>query len=249
MAITASKRKFMNHCKGLIMGPVDHLPTFVEFYNTLPGTNEEISQGTFTEMLNHIENMPDFDMILDPEVDKFAQLYINMAIGQEGPRVTPNEYSDGSEVPDPSTFEQPKTEAEPEAGPKTKKAKAQAEAKAKAQAEAKKAKKAKKAKTEQAEPKTRKSSKAYYNWVNRFASRVGIMDEAIIEALRGNDVKEYYEGKQHCYVVLACRCKLLDMYRQTGDETLKAYALARSNKKTLESLKKVNYFNIADLVD
>lgn len=225
MAITASKRKFLNHCKSLILGPVDHLPTFVEFYNSLPGTNEEISQGTFTEMLNHIENMPDFDMILDPEVDKFAQRYINMAIGQEGPRVTPNEYSDGSEVPDPSTFEQPKTEAEP----KAKKAKAKTE----------------KAKTE---PKTRKSSKAYYNWVDRFASQVGIMDEAIIEALRGDDVKQYYAGKEHCYIVLACRCKLLDMYRQTGDETLKAYALARSNKKTLESLKKVNYFNIADLI-
>ena len=111
MAITASKRKFLNHCKSLILGPVDHLPTFVEFYNSLPGTNEEISQGTFTEMLNHIENMPDFDMVLDPEVDKFAQRYINMAIGAEGPRVTPNEYSDGSEVPDPSTFEQPKAEA------------------------------------------------------------------------------------------------------------------------------------------
>lgn len=243
MAITASKRKFLNHCKSLILGPVEHLPTFVEFYNTLPGTNEEISQGTFTEMLNHIENMPEFDMILDPEVDKFAQLYINMAIGQEGPRVTPNEYSDGSEVPDPSTFEQPKTEAS-EAGPKTKKAKAEAATKAKAEA-----KKAKKAKTEQAEPKARKSSKAYYNWVDRFASQVGIMDEAIIEALRGADVREYYAGKEHCYIVLACRCKLLDMYRQTGDETLKAYALARSNKKTLESLKKVNYFNIADLVD
>lgn len=227
MAITASKRKFLNHCKSLILGPVDHLPTFVEFYNSLPGTNEEISQGTFTEMLNHIEDMPDFDMVLDPEVDKFAQRYINMAIGAEGPRVTPNEYSDGSEVPDPSTFEQPKTEA-PKKERKAKKAKA---------------------KTEQAEePKTRKSSKAYYNWVNRFASQVGIMDEAIIEALRGDDVKEYYAGKQHCYVVLACRSKLLDMYRQTGDETLKAYALARSNKKTLESLKKVNYFNIADLV-
>ena len=227
MAITASKRKFLNHCKSLILGPVDHLPTFVEFYNSLPGTNEEISQGTFTEMLNHIENMPDFDMVLDPEVDKFAQRYINMAIGAEGPRVTPNEYSDGSEVPDPSTFEQPKAEA-PKKERKAKKAKA---------------------KTEQAEePKTRKSSKAYYNWVNRFASQVGIMDEAIIEALRGDDVKEYYAGKQHCYVVLACRSKLLDMYRQTGDETLKAYALARSNKKTLESLKKVNYFNIADLV-
>ena len=227
MAITASKRKFLNHCKSLILGPVDHLPTFVEFYNSLPGTNEEISQGTFTEMLNHIENMPDFDMVLDPEVDKFAQRYINMAIGAEGPRVTPNEYSDGSEVPDPSTFEQPKAEA-PKKERKAKKAKA---------------------KTEQAEePKTRKSSKAYYNWVNRFASQVGITDEAIIEALRGDDVKEYYAGKQHCYVVLACRSKLLDMYRQTGDETLKAYALARSNKKTLESLKKVNYFNIADLV-
>ena len=232
MAITASKRKFLNHCKSLILGPVEHLPTFVEFYNTLPGTNEEISQGTFTEMLNHIENMPEFDMILDPEVDKFAQLYINMAIGQEGPRVTPNEYNDGSEVPDPSTFEQPKTEAEPKTeAPK-------------------KEPKAKKAKTEQAkaEPKTRKSSKAYYNWVDRFASQVGITDEAILEALRGDDVKEYYAGKEHCYIVLACRCKLLDMYRQTGDETLKAYALARSNKKTLESLKKVNYFNIADLV-
>lgn len=226
MAITASKRKFLNHCKGLILGPVDHLPTFVEFYNSLPGTNEEISQGTFTEMLRHIENMPDFDMILDPEVDKFAQLYINMAVGAEAPRVTPNEYSDGSEVPDPSTFETPKAEASEDEAPK-----------------------AKKAKTKKAEPKTRKSSKAYYNWVDRFASQVGITDEAILEALRGDDVKEYYAGKEHCYIVLACRCKLLDMYRQTGDECLKAFALARSNKKTLESLKKVNYFNIADLVD
>lgn len=230
MAITTSKRKFMNHCKSLIMGPVGHLPTFVEFYNTLPGTNEEISQGTFTEMLHNIEDMPEFDLIFDPEVDKFAQRYINLAIGPEGPRVTANEYSDGSEVPDPATFEAPKKE------PKAKKAK-------KAKTEAPKAEAPKK------EPKARKSRKAWSNWVDRFASQVGIADEAILEALRGADVKEYYTGKEHCYVVLACRCKLLDMYRQTGDESLKTLALARANKKTLESLKNVNYFNIADLID
>lgn len=219
MALTQSKRKFLNHCKTLVMGSdLNHCPTFLEFFNSLPGDNSEISQGTCIDMLNSIEYVPESDLLFDPAVDKFAQHYVDMAAKKAAARVEPEQEAPKAEPevkqsePEPAKNEAPK--AEPEA------------------------KKARKASTR----------KPWSSVVDKFINLAGITDEATIAALRSEEVAALYKGKQHCYVYIACRCKLLDLYRSTGNNDYMAWALVKSNKSTLASIKKVNWFNVADLV-
>lgn len=213
MALTQSKRKFLNHCKSLVLGSTSHCPTFLEFFNSLPGDNSEISQGTCIDMLNSIEFVPESDLLFDPAVDKFAQHYIDLAAGISAPRVEPEQEAPKAE-PEPAKQEAPKSEPEP------------------------KAKKTRKAGTR----------KPWSSVVDKFINLAGITDEATIAALRSEEVAALYKGKQHCYVYIACRCKLLDLYRSTGNNDYMAWALAKSNKSTFASIKKVNWFNVADLV-
>lgn len=221
MALTQSKRKFINHCKSLVLGSTSHCPTFLEFFNSLPGDNSEISQGTCIEMLNNIEYVPESDLLFDPAVDKFAQAYIELAAGVSAPRVKPEA---APKVETPRTEEAPKADQEPrkQEAPKSE---------------------PKKAKTRSTGPRN-----AWSTWVDKFIRDAVITDQAIIDALRSEEVAALYKGKQHCYVTLACRCKLLDLYRSTGSEACKVWALIKSNKKTLSSIKTLNWFNVAELV-
>ena len=205
MALTQSKRKFLNHCKSLVLGSTSHCPTFLEFFNSLPGDNSEISQGTCIDMLNSIEFVPESDLLFDPAVDKFAQAYIDLAAGVSAPRVKPEVAPEVE--PEPAKQEAPK--AEP------------------------KAKKARKASTR----------KHWSSVVDKFINMAGITDEATIAALHSEELAALYKGKQHCYVYIACRCKLLDLYRSTDNNDYMAWALVKSNKSTLASIKKVNWFN------
>ena len=224
MALTQSKRKFINHCKSLVLNPLNKCPTFLEFFNSLPGDNSEVSQGTCIEMLNNIEFVPESDLLFDPEVDKFAQRFIDMAAGKDAPRVEP-------EFDEEATAAKEAAE-EPKAEPK--KAKTQSE---EPKAEPKKAK-------------TTRSVKGWSTWVDKFIDMAGIgEDEAIaIASLRSTDLREYYAGKQHCYVTLACRCCLLNLFRATGEIKYKEWALCKANKKTIESIKACNWCNAAELV-
>ena len=234
MALTQSKRKFLNHCKTLVMGSdLNHCPTFLEFFNSLPGDNSEISQGTCIDMLNSIEYVPESDLLFDPAVDKFAQHYVDMAAKKAAAQVEPEpakqEQAAEPEVeqPEPELAKKEAPKAEPE--PEVKQSEPKAEPKAK---------------------KTRKASsrKPWSSVVDKFINLAGITDEATIAALRSEEVAALYKGKQHCYVYIACRCKLLDLYRSTGNNDYMAWALVKSNKSTLTSIKKVNWFNVADLV-
>lgn len=232
MALTQSKRKFINHCKSLVLNPLNQCPTFLEFFNSLPGDNSELSQGTCIEMLNRIEFAPDSDLLFDPEVDKFAQHFIDMAAGKAAPRAELETEEEATAAKAAAATQQ--------ASETPKKAKKEPKTKAEPKTEAPKK-----------EPKARKaraSSKAWNSYVDHFIKDAGITDEAIIEALRGADVKAFYQGKQHCYVTLACRCKLLAMFRESGNEQFRTWAMVKSNKKTLASIKALNWFNVADLV-
>ena len=227
MALTQSKRKFINHCKSLVLGSTSHCPTFLEFFNSLPGDNSEISQGTCIDMLNSIEFVPESDLLFDPAVDKFAQAYIDLAAGLSAPRVKPAPEAE----PETPKKAEPRTEEAPKA--KTEEPRKQETPKSEP----------KKAKTRSTGPRN-----AWSTWVDKFIRDAGITDQAIIDALRSEEVAALYKGKQHCYVTLACRCKLLDLYRSTGNEACKAWAFVKSNKKTFTSIKTLNWFNVADLV-
>ena len=235
MALTQSKRKFLNHCKSLVLGSTSHCPTFLEFFNSLPGDNSEISQGTCIDMLNSIEFVPESDLLFDPAVDKFAQHYIDLAAGISAPRVEPEQEAPKAE-PEPAKQEAPKAEPEPakQEAPKAEPEPAKQEA-PKAEPKAKKARKA-------------STRKHWSSVVDKFINMAGITDEATIAALRSEELAALYKGKQHCYVYIACRCKLLDLYRSTDNNDYMAWALVKSNKSTLASIKKVNWFNVADLV-
>lgn len=236
MALTQSKRKFLNHCKSLVLNPLTKCPTFLEFFNSLPGDNSEVSQGTCIDMLNSIEFVPESDLLFDPVVDKFAQLFIDMAAGKDAPRAgleSDEEVAAAKEaVATQQASEEPKAKKEP------KKAKTQSEEpKAEPKAEPKKAK-------------TTRSVKGWSTWVDKFIDMAGIGEgeDIAITALRSTNLREYYAGKQHCYVTLACRCCLLNLYRATGEIKYKEWALCKANKKTIESIKAFNWCNAGELV-
>lgn len=244
MALTQSKRKFLNHCKSLVLNPLNKCPTFLEFFNSLPGDNSEVSQGTCIDMLNSIEFVPESDLLFDPEVDKFAQLFINMAAGKDAPRAELESDEEAAAAKEAMATQQ--------ASEEPKKAKKEQAAEPEVKQEAPKAKKEPK-KAQSEEPKAKKARKAstrkpWSSVVDKFINLAGITDEATIAALRSEEVAALYKGKQHCYVYIACRCKLLDLYRSTGNNDYMAWALVKSNKSTLDSIKKVNWFNVADLV-
>ena len=245
MALTQSKRKFLNHCKSLVLNPLNKCPTFLEFFNSLPGDNSEVSQGTCIDMLNSIEFVPESDLLFDPEVDKFAQLFIDMAAGKNAPRAELESDEEAAAAKEAAATQQasaakqeaPKAEPKAEA-PKAKKDKAQSEEpKAEPKAEPKKAK-------------TSRSVKGWSTWVDKFIDMAGIGEDedTAIAALRSADLREYYAGKQHCYVTLACRCCLLNLFRATGEIKYKEWALCKANKKTIESIKAFNWCNAGELV-
>ena len=246
MALTQSKRKFLNHCKSLVLNPLTKCPTFLEFFNSLPGDNSEVSQGTCIDMLNRIEFTPDSDLLFDPEVDKFAQLFINMAAGKDAPRAeleSDEEAAAAKEaVATQQAVKEPKKAKAQSEAPKTEAPKAKKEPKAKAQSEAPKA--------EPKKAKTSRSVKGWSTWVDKFIDMAGIGEgeDAAITALRSTNLREYYAGKQHCYVTLACRCCLLNLYRATGEIKYKEWALCKANKKTIESIKAFNWCNAGELV-
>lgn len=235
MALTQSKRKFINHCKSLVLNPLNKCPTFLEFFNSLPGDNSEVSQGTCLEMLNNIEFVPESDLLFDPEVDKFAQVFINMAAGKDAPRAELESDEEAAAAQQASEATKAKSEPEPEVKQPEQEPAKQEAPKAKAKPKAKKTRKA-------------STGKSWSSVVDKFINLAGITDEATIAALRSEEVAALYKGKQHCYVYIACRCKLLDLYRSTGDNDYMAWALVKSNKSTLTSIKKVNWFNVGELV-
>ena len=105
-------------------------------------------------------------------------------------------------------------------------------------------------KAKKAETKAPKAPKAKKGWsvnVDRFISKVGITDTRIIEALRGQDVRECYAGKEHCYVKIACRSKLIAMSVEESNYDLFRLAAVKANKSAFDGIVKNNFFGVASL--
>ena len=180
----SQQSRFIDHVRSLVLSSCE-LPPYSAFVKSLSDADRESLKGVFKSM----ESISDLDLIFDTDVDRFAQMYIDLA-GKSQPRIIITD-----------TTEEPKVKSEPKV-------------------------------------KTKWSST-----VDKFIETAEIDDEEVINALRGADVCECYKNKQHCYVVLACRCKLLAMWHDTNRSELRNWALVKANKKTLDSIKRVDYFN------
>lgn len=86
-------------------------------------------------------------------------------------------------------------------------------------------------------------------FVDYFCDNCGITEQEIITALRGQDLKQYYSGQSQWRVFLVCRAKLFRMWKDSGNIQCYEYALANSNLRTLKSLVKHNYFDVAEIVN
>ena len=196
------------------------------------GASKEVTYREFLESLTETERVEfdefkaqydgvadeDLETVWDSSINKWVQKYVDLASTEAKVEVSDSEIK----VIETKKVETPKAET-------------------KAETKAPKAKKAPKA------PKAKKAKKGWSANVDRFISRVGITDARIIEALRGQDVRECYAGKEHCYVKIACRSKLIAMSVEESNHDLFRLAAVKANKSAFDGLVKNNFFGIADL--
>ena len=196
------------------------------------GASKEVTYREFLESLTETERVEfdefkaqydgvadeDLETVWDSSINKWVQKYVDLASVEAKVEVSDSEIK---------VLETKKIEA-----PKAKKAET-------------KAPKAKKAETKA--PKAPKAKKGWSVNVDRFISKVGITDTRIIEALRGQDVRECYAGKEHCYVKIACRSKLIAMSVEESNYDLFRLAAVKANKSAFDGIVKNNFFGVASL--
>ena len=223
----AFSNAFVKFSKGFIFGASKEV-TYREFLESLTET-ERVEFDEFKAQYDGVAD-EDLETVWDSSINKWVQKYVDLASTEAKVEVSDSEIKviETKKVETLETLETPET-------PETPKAETKAETKAP------KAKKAPKA------PKAKKAKKGWSANVDRFISRVGITDARIIEALRGQDVRECYAGKEHCYVKIACRSKLIAMSVEESNHDLFRLAAVKANKSAFDGLVKNNFFGIADL--
>lgn len=214
----AFSNAFVKFSKGFIFGASKEV-TYREFLESLTET-ERVEFDEFKAQYDGVAD-EDLETVWDSSINKWVQKYVDLASVEAKVEVSDSEIK----VLETKKIETPETPETPKAETKAPKAK----------------------KTETKAPKAPKAKKGWSVHVDRFISRVGITDARIIEALRGQDVRECYAGKEHCYVKIACRSKLIAMSVEESNYDLFRLAAVKANKSAFDGILKNNFFGVASL--